>query len=107
MEAIDFRRVVNQAGDRVERREGVIVDQSAREILIDRAQANEAEVYKALSDRGLTEQDLEHAAVDQFAESVNIYRQTHRDTLPRGRPIIDATIVAEGMRRRCHFVPWC
>lgn len=96
---VDFRGIVDRAANSVEQQERVIITREARDLLIERGEAHEEDVERAL--RGLPPDHLERAAADQFREAL---------TGPGGyrrAGTIDVNAVEEGMRRKCHFVPWC
>jgi hypothetical protein len=105
MDAIDFEDVVARAADKVERDQNVGIEPNAREVLVSRARAHEADIYKTLSDLGLAERDLEDAAERQFQDAVVIHRTKYPVVF--SRRMVDAASIEAGMRWRCHFVPWC
>lgn len=102
LEEVHFEEIVDRAADSVERQEHVVIDRDARDLLIHRAEEHAQEVRIALRDRGWSKQDLEHAAADQFKEALTDSTGSRIQI-----EIIGIASVEAGMRRKCHFVPWC
>jgi hypothetical protein len=102
LEEVHFEEIVDRAADSVEQQEHVVIDRDARDLLIHRAEEHAQEVRIALRDRGWSKQDLEHAAADQFKEALTDSTGSRIQI-----EIIGIASVEAGMRRKCHFVPWC
>ena len=68
-DGFDFQQIVGTAAGRIEQ-EGVPVDQSAREVLIERARVHADDIRREVGRQGLTEVDLVNAAERQLREAL-------------------------------------
>jgi hypothetical protein len=103
---IDFERIVDRAAEHVQRQRGIIIEPEARDVLVKRARNHEEDVENALKGLGLSEPGwepyLEGAAREQFQESL-----VDPDEYLANRKSVNVDAVERGMKRKCHFVPWC
>ena len=117
-EPIDFRALVDRASQRVEHEDQVIVDESARELLVRRALDREAAVYAAMHRESLSERDLENAAVAQLREAIPLCRggsgglvedlATLNSLVGRSPATlrIDAIALEESLKAKIHWIGW-
>ena len=98
--SFDMRAFVNRVADQFQETEHTVVDDSAREVLIQPALPHAESVAQALATGSLTMDFLESSLIQVLQEAQLIIGE-------RRLPRIDEAAVLESMRRYCPYVFWC
>jgi hypothetical protein len=118
----DYKAIVNAAADRVQIVTKVAVPIDARQVLLDRLSEHRAEVQQAIRRDGLTTDELISAAESQLREALLAMRsrlsRNPQHGIPglilKGGPFssrprfrLTAADVRAGIKKKCHWIPWC
>lgn len=98
--SFDMTAFVNRVADQYQEEHHIVVDRSARVILITPALPHAHTVAEALSRREISMQFLEECVLSML-------RRAHRIAAERGLTQIDGACAQESMDEECPYLGWC